>query len=190
VREVAPHRPAAGLAWVAAPLAALVLGYAGNAPVVEASSKCPGENAPAGSISTERAERALACVVNRAREKRGLESLQRRNDLTAAARAHSATIVETGCFKHRCPGEESLAERLREYLDAGGSGYGESIANGAREFGSARTILRAWMKDDGNRANVLDEKFEHVGVGAAEGLPGSPAAKGFTFTVDFGRFGS
>lgn len=168
------------------PIAALILALPGGATAMGAK-KCAGANAPAGSISAEKAERALQCLLNRTRGKQGLQELHRRNDLDGPARSHSATMVQTACFKHRCPGEERLGERLAEYLLAGGDGYGENIANGVGEAGSAHTVLRAWLKDEGNRRNILDPDFEHVGIGVARGIPTNPKT-GVTYTTDFGYF--
>ena len=168
------------------PIAAFVLVPSGTAEAF-AAGKCAGARAPAGSISAAKAERALVCLVNWTRAKNGLEGLRRRNDLDAPARSHSTAMVETGCFKHRCPGEERLGERLSEYLLAGGQGYGESIANGVGKAGSAHTVFRAWLRDEGNRRNVLDPDFEHIGVGVSRGVPAEPQA-GVTYTADFGYF--
>lgn len=175
-------------ATLAAPLALLAYALAGTggAAATARAAECPSRNAPAGSISAGKAEKALLCLVNRAREKRGLAELSRRVELDQAADDHSIVMVANGCFKHRCPGELRLAERLEKYLAAGGQGYGENIANGVREAGSARTIVRAWLSDDGNRANVLDPDYEHIGIGVEDGIPGDPKAQGFTYTADFG----
>ena len=169
------------------PIAALIIALPGDTASAFAAGKCAGARAPAGGISAAKAERALACLVNRTRVKHGLEELHRRNDLDGPARSHSSTMVDTGCFKHRCPGEERLGERLSDYLLAGGHGYGESIANGVGDAGSAHTVFRAWLKDEGNRRNVLDPDFEHIGVGVSKGVPADPKS-GVTYTADFGYF--
>ena len=183
-----PQRRAAALVWILALVAVLAPAAPAGAREAAAAGKCRGTEAPAGSIGTEKAERALLCLVNRIRAKRDLPTLHRRNDLDAPARAPSAVMVDAGCLKHRCPGEERLGERLSEYLAAGGQGYGENIASGVGRSGSADTVLRAWMKDEGNRRNVLDPDFEHVGVGVARGTPTNPRGDGATYTADFGYF--
>ncbi|MER2170832.1 MAG: CAP domain-containing protein, partial [Psychrobacillus psychrodurans] len=39
---------------------------------------------------------------------------------------------------------------------------GENIAKGQK---SAAQVMEAWMNSSGHRANILDAKFTHIGVG-------------------------
>jgi uncharacterized protein YkwD len=51
-------------------------------------------------------------------------------------------------------------------------------------YPSARAVVRAWMHSAGHRANILNRRFPHVGVGVRR------AADGTTYwTLDFARPG-
>ncbi|MGI8461079.1 MAG: CAP domain-containing protein [Solirubrobacterales bacterium] len=150
---------------------------------------CSGQHIELGkSSSAPKAEKALLCLLNREREKRGVPRLTRHYRLDGPARDHSKVMVEKGCFAHTCEGESSLGDRLADYLAQGGQGYGENIANGIAEAGTPWSVVRSWMKNKGNRRNVLDRDYEHAGIGVVEGTPNEPAM-GATYTADFGYRG-
>jgi uncharacterized protein YkwD len=169
-------------ALVAVGLLAAILG-AGS---TQAQAACKGKDADPGTISAERAEQAVFCLLNRQRSKRELPRLQRHKQLDGPSREHSRFMVEHRCFAHQCPGEPDLAQRIRDYLSEGGRAWGENIAWGGGGAGSPRSIVRSWMGSEGHRANILSRQYEHVGVGV---VWGSPAGSGFpagTYTTDFG----
>ena len=56
---------------------------------------------------------------------------------------------------------------------AGGgfSRWGENVAAG---YGSASSVIDAWMGSSGHRANILNPGFTHVGVAVAYSASGTP----------------
>ena len=159
------------------------------APAPADAKKCSHQKASPGSVSAGRAERSVFCLLNRQRAKRDVPKLKRHRNLNRPSKAHSELMVRAKCFDHACPGEDDLGDRLIDYIAGadGGYGYGENIAWGSGEFGSPRKIVRSWMKSEGHRRNILNRRFEHIGIGIVWGSP-DPGVKGDagTYTTDFG----
>ena len=65
-------------------------------------------------------------------------------------------------------------------------GFGENIAWGGGRLGKPKAIVKGWMGSPEHRANILNPRFEAIGIGFRSGYPGSPKADGGTYTTDFG----
>jgi uncharacterized protein YkwD len=141
-------------------------------------------------ITTGQARKATLCFTNRERASRGLKKLDRNKKLQQAAQRHTDKMHGTGCFSHECPGEGDLTARLRDmnYLTDGLTRwmYAENVAWGAGNHGTPRSIVDAWMKSPGHRANILNGDFRDAGVGVAPGTPTAKQASGGVYTLDFG----
>ena len=137
------------------------------------------------------ARRAVVCLVNKERTSRGVPRLRNNRKLQRAAQDHNDYMVRKGCFAHECAGEGSLERRLFSASYLGSDllrwSYGENIAWGEGHLSKPRMIVRAWMNSNGHRANILNPVFEHIGVGFTRRTPYDKAAKGATYTTDFGR---
>jgi uncharacterized protein YkwD len=109
--------------------------------------------------------------------------------LQEAARAHSKDMIRRDYFSHNTKGRGSFEKRLVRFgYDAKGYDYyrvGENIALGSGSDGEPESRMRAWMRSDGHRRNILNEEFREIGVGTHTG-----EYKGFQgvtmYTVDFG----
>jgi uncharacterized protein YkwD len=64
---------------------------------------------------------------------------------------------------------------------------GENIAWGSGWRGRPKAIVRAWSPD--HRANLLDPRFQHVGVGVVWDSPRGSYPRSVTYTADFGYRG-
>lgn len=141
-------------------------------------------------IRTGQARKAVLCLVNRERSKRGLKPLSRDKKLQSAAQIHNDYMQKKKCFSHQCPGEASLTGRLQtsNWLTRGLSGYayGENIAWGSGHLGTPANIMKQWMNSSGHRANILSKKFAQIGVGYTKGTISSPNAVGAIITTTFG----
>jgi len=180
----------ATLIVVAAILAVLAsLGISAlNAPPAETAlssvKTCTG-----GTIELNGDEKETLILHNQARADRGLPRLCVHPTLTKAARAHSQEMLEKDYFSHDSYNGETSEERLKRfgYTPKGYSYYkiGENIAWGNGSYGSPDSIFKSWMNSSGHRANILDEDFRQVGIGARtgnyQGYAGSTV-----YTVDFG----
>jgi uncharacterized protein YkwD len=133
--------------------------------------------------------RTLFRLLNRERARHGLRPFRRSAALDEAARWQSRDMVARGYFAHERAGGPSLAQRIRRagYLAGARSwAIGENIAWGEGPFSTPQSIMRSWMNSLGHRANILRRRFEHVGVGLAQGIPGRSGQDGVTATTDFG----
>ncbi len=98
-------------------------------------------------------------LVNAEREKVGLAPLTMDIQLNNAAQIR-ATEQYT-LFSHTRPNDSAY----RTVLDENGISYmgcGENVAYG---FRSPQAVMEGWMNSEGHKANILQEKFTHIGIG-------------------------
>jgi uncharacterized protein YkwD len=112
--------------------------------------------------------------TNAERIRAGCGPLRVDGRLAAAARAHSADMVNRSYFEHDSPDGNTPADRASAagYADYGG----ENIAYGQR---SAAEVVSDWMGSPDHRRNILDCSFTTIGVGLD--------TRGMYWTQDFGR---
>lgn len=77
-----------------------------------------------------------------------------------AARSHSQDMAESGFFDHRSPTEGGTDERFAKFKIPYTVG-GENLARAV----DAAEAHRALMQSPGHRANILEPKYERVGIG-------------------------
>ena len=133
---------------------------------------------------------SLLCLVNRAREQRGIPRLRYSRQLRRAATGHSTDMVKHHYFSHSGAHGSSLTVRVTRagYLArANAYAVGENIAGGpGRRYGSPVGVFRMWMHSPGHRANMLDGLFRDFGVGVARGFPRGGGSRAATYTLDLG----
>jgi uncharacterized protein YkwD len=111
-------------------------------------------------------ERAMLCLVNRARANRGLEPLAAPDSLARAADRKSADILRCEEFSHSACGRDP------EYWPQrfGYSGcVGENIAYSIGAAATPRAIFRLWMNSPGHRENILRGSYDDIGIGVRIG---------------------
>jgi uncharacterized protein YkwD len=129
-------------------------------------------------IKLSRDEQKVFELTNRARQKMKLPALRLNPLLVATARAHSANMAKQGKMEHTLDGKDVFA-RLDDAKYIWRSA-GENIATG-RRF-TAEEIFRDWMRSKGHRANILEKRFQEIGVGIADDGKGN-----VYYTQVFGR---
>jgi uncharacterized protein YkwD len=153
------------------------------------AAQCPNATGAPREITRGEAGRAIRCLINEQRHDHGRSKLHARGSLDKSARRHSQHMKGKGCFAHECPGEPGLLARVQStsYLPCGCTwSVGENIAWGQHDLGTPRQIVSAWMKSSEHRANILNRRFEHIGVGVEWGTPRNPDSTGGVYTTDFG----
>jgi uncharacterized protein YkwD len=130
-------------------------------PTRSAPGKTPTK--PGGGPVNAGPEGAVLAIVNNERAKAGCKALTVDGRLAAAARKHSADMVKRHYFSHTTPDGVTMAKRIDN------EGYrwstiGENIAAGQP---NATEVMKAWMNSPGHRANILNCKFQQIGIGVA-----------------------
>lgn len=116
---------------------------------------------PPGGGGTNAQEREVLELTNDARREQGCRPLTLDDSLVEAAGSHASDMARRNYMDHNTPEGKSPGDRM---ADAGyrGSGWGENIAGG---YESARRVFAAWMGSEGHRKNILNCKFDKIGIG-------------------------
>lgn len=151
------------------------------------------DTVPADAASTRTAERALACLINRARTSRGLRRYSHPALFRRVAKAHSKDMVARRYFSHENPEGERSRERLTRagFCKKPRCLTAEDIYCRRAGNSTPRAAFDEWMASSLHRRNLLRRAFRHFGVGA---MPGSPAGRcdgdgAAVYTVVFGAQG-
>lgn len=153
------------------------------------SPRCENSKVSGARLKRRLASKAVRCLINKQRSKRGLNGLDPRKTLKMAAKRHSRRMVSRDCFSHQCGGEPDIVGRVIStgYLPCGCSWtVGEDIAWGERGKSTPAAIVAAWMASPPHRDLILLNGLKHVEVGVAPGKPGNGHARAATYTADFG----
>lgn len=106
------------------------------------------------------AEQQIFKLLNLARAREGLTSLKLDTKLQDAARQHSQLMAEKNQLLHQVGGEPEFSRRL-ENAGAQFSSSGENVAFNQ----TADAAHDALMESPPHRANILNTKFNSVGIG-------------------------
>lgn len=156
--------PVTVAACVAALAAAAFLVPDAGAGLIAPPSKCDDEarwRAP-----EPRQEKAMRCMIRHARRAARAGRVGHYRALERAAGRKARDLSRCG-FSHTACGR-SADSWARAYGYTSGTGswkFGENLARGRRQRGSARRVLRAWLDSPGHRATLLTASFEHFGIG-------------------------
>ncbi|MGV9384820.1 CAP domain-containing protein [Nonomuraea sp. NPDC003707] len=110
----------------------------------------------ASSIETE-----VVKITNRARAKKGCRPLIHDPRLHLAAERHSADMGENNYFSHDSRDGRTFDRRIK----AAGFSFSSAAENIAMGQPTAASVMSGWLKSSGNRANILNCSFTHIGVG-------------------------
>ena len=122
--------------------------------------------------------RRVAALVNARRIEHGLRPLRLIPAVNRAAQNHSRDQARMHLMTHIGSDGSTCGERLnRQGYDW--SAWGENVAMG---YPTARSVVRAWMHSAGHRANILNARFRHLGVGLRRAADGTPY-----WTLDLAR---
>jgi uncharacterized protein YkwD len=163
-RARAVVRPAARTATAAVPQGGLLI-----API----SACPNQEGLSDPSAVQ--EEAMRCMTDYAREQAGLPGVSESTALDESARAKGEDVIACDSFSHTACGHEFTYWFDRAgYLSAPCWRAGEILAWGTGEYGTVRSIFRAWMASPEHRHVILGSFTQlglSVGVGELEGRP-------------------
>ncbi len=122
----------------------------------------PAQTTPSTTTSDVNAfEQEVVKLTNAERTKAGLAPFKTDDKLMAAAREKSQDMQSKKYFSHTSPTFGSPFDRMKA-LGITYKSAGENIAQGQR---TPQEVVQAWMDSPGHRANILNAKFTHIGVG-------------------------
>jgi len=154
-----------------------------------AQSPCKGADALPVAGEEASARRATLCLINRERASRGRGLVHSDKRLRRAAGRHARRMVRDGWFAHVGPDGRDLLARMR-FVRWPGRGrsweVGENIGLGAGATATPRGMVQSWMDSTAHRANLLDRRFDRLGLAIVAGVPGDPHV-GATYTTVYGR---
>jgi uncharacterized protein YkwD len=149
---------------------------------------CKGAKKPAFKSKGNQARKAVLCLIDKARRRRGKGDLKPNGSLKASSKRHSSKMVNSGCFAHQCNGEPPLPSRVTRtgYLPCNCAwSVGENLAYGKGSSSAPAAIVAAWLKSPPHKAVMLGG-YNHADVGVLKGAPGNRNFTGATFTINFG----
>jgi uncharacterized YkwD family protein len=106
-------------------------------------------------------EKEVVKLTNKERVKHGLPELKIDSKLSEVAWHKSKDMQTVGYFSHYSP---TYGDPFKMMMDFGISftAAGENIAYG---YPTPEELVQGWMDSPSHRANILNEKFTHIGVG-------------------------
>ena len=115
-------------------------------------------------------QQQVVAITNQRRAEHGLAALSINTTLTGAAQAHDNDQASDDTMSHTGTDGSNPGTRIIR------SGYpvaawGENVAGG---YGTADTVMVAWMNSPGHRANILNATFTQIGIGLAYAPDGTP----------------
>ena len=114
-------------------------------------------------------EHMIATLTNIERDYRAIDALTWDRDLQDIARAHGEDMSVNGFYSHINPaGEDASARGRRAGYKCRGSihvGLAENIYTAIGGPMTPERTTYGWMKRYGHKENMLDRKFERIGVG-------------------------
>jgi len=169
-------------------LAAACLASPAQSRGAAADDPCPNATDEPTAATTQQAARAVTCLVNRERAKRGISVLQRDDDLDQAARRHSRDMVRNDVFSHTGTDGSGLADRARAagFALTGKWSLGETLGWGSGTLSTPQALVGEWLDSPPHRRILLDRTFTEIGAGIVAGAPETdtgdlPSA---TYTLD------
>jgi uncharacterized protein YkwD len=138
----------------------------------------PTASAQTSHLQQNESERQLFEALNHERAAHSLPALRWDDSLFKAARIHALRMVNLNQLEHQLPNEPKLQERC---ADAGArfSVIAENIAVGS----NPNTIHNGWMESPGHRRNILDARYNSVGIAVVRGTGGLFAVQDFSHSI-------
>jgi uncharacterized protein YkwD len=159
---------------IVASLAGLAIASSASAAggLIAPASACPGQESLSAPAAAQ--ESTMLCMTGFARTRAGLATLAPTPELEQSAGGKGEDILRCNSFSHYACGREfTYWMRQTGYTSAPCWHVGENLAWGSGEYGTVRSIFRAWMASPEHRANILGDYSEvgvNVQVGALEGV--------------------
>lgn len=108
----------------------------------------------------------IVSFTNKERTGKQLPALRNNRALNASAQKKLEDMFDQQYFEHESPKGVSVADLIRDqeyqYIVVG-----ENLALG--NFGGDQQVVTAWMDSPGHKANIMDPRFQEIGVAVGKG---------------------
>ncbi len=104
-------------------------------------------------------------LVNLERQKENLAPLKNLNTLSKVAEIKSKDMRDKNYFNHNSPTYGSPGDMVKKF-NISFTMLGENIAAGQT---TPASVVKSWMDSPGHKANILNARYTHIGIGYAEG---------------------
>lgn len=105
-------------------------------------------------------------LTNKERENYGLSPLKENPTLDLMAEEKARDILERQYFDHISPDGKGVGDLAKDFQ----YNYliiGENLAMG--DFETEESLISAWMESPGHRENILNPKYQEIGIGVRKG---------------------
>ena len=167
---------------------AAVAALTATAAPADAQAACANADKHPSQASVKQLRAATVCLVNVERRKHGRTKLRANSGLALAGQRHARDMVRKRYFSHDSRSGADFKRRIVRtgYTRGSAAILGENLAWGSHNLATPRSIVRGWMKSPGHRANMLQRRFRHIGIGIVRSSP-TGAGQGATYDAEFGR---
>ncbi|MGI5288515.1 CAP domain-containing protein [Nonomuraea polychroma] len=131
-------------------------------------SGSPAPSPSTGTVGTAE-ENEVVRLTNAERAKGGCGPLKHDPQLRAASFGHSQEMAKRNRMDHTSQDGRSFTDRIKAAGFTGGSAWAENITFGQP---SPAAVVQTWMNSSGHRANIMNCRFNLIGVGAAKSSRG------------------
>lgn len=107
-------------------------------------------------------------ITNRYRRNAGLQNVYRSSQVSRAAQYHANDMARRRTMTHTGSNGSNAGQRVSAQGFFWRS-VGENVAAGQT---SAQQVMTAWMNSSGHRANILNWRYQYIGIGVARGSNG------------------
>lgn len=147
-------------------------------PAVTRRRGCAAARTPIARASRAALQRAVVCLVNKERHRRGLPRLRENSRLNRSAQGWTNIMVTHRDFSHGA----DFAARISA-VGFNWSNVGENIATG---YSTPASVVKAWMASKGHCQNILNPIYRYVGTGVSDSSISGYSTVFGTWTQDFG----
>ena len=163
-------------AAVPAAILAALIGFfvlaPGGAPAQ--STTCVGADATPQGASASSLGESLRCLLNQRRTAGGLKPLRSSSKVLRAATSHAKDMVKHSFVSHIGSDGSTPTSRVRRTGFLRHASYfavGEDLAWGENYQVTPQAVANAWLNSPVHRRNIVDRRFNRVGIGVVRGKP-------------------
>jgi uncharacterized protein YkwD len=138
---------------------------------------CAGASSTIARASRAQLQRAVVCLINQERHRRGLPGLRENSRLNRSAQGWTNVMVTHRDFSHGADFSSRISAVGFDWSNAG-----ENIATGYR---TPATVVKAWMASTGHCQNILNPQYREVGTGVSNESIAGYSTRAGTWTQDF-----